>query len=78
MIKAKSTINNMTMTNMNYGFGPNKILQKNFSWDESIVKVPPRLDMQVWDADSFSKVSSLHQGRVSFVKAWPIVLFVQG
>ena len=26
-----------------------------FSWDESIVKVPPRLDMQVWDADSFSK-----------------------
>ena len=30
------------------------------SWDESIVKVPPRLDMQVWDADSFSKVSSLH------------------
>ena len=27
-----------------------------FSWDESVSKVPPRLDMQVWDADSFSKV----------------------
>ena len=23
------------------------------------MKVPPRLDMQVWDADSFSKVSTL-------------------
>ena len=27
-----------------------------FSWDENVSMVPPRLDMQVWDADSFSKV----------------------
>ena len=27
-----------------------------FSWDESISKVPPRLGLQVWDADAFSKV----------------------
>jgi hypothetical protein len=27
-----------------------------FSWDETISKIPPRLDLQVWDADSFSKV----------------------
>ena len=26
-----------------------------FSWDDSITKVPPRLTLQVWDADSFSK-----------------------
>ena len=26
-----------------------------FSWDDSITKVPPRLSLQVWDADSFSK-----------------------
>ena len=26
-----------------------------FSWDDSITKVPPRLTIQVWDADSFSK-----------------------
>ena len=29
-----------------------------FSWDESITKVPPRLGLQVWDADAFSKVNS--------------------
>jgi hypothetical protein len=29
-----------------------------FSWDETISKIPPRLDLQVWDADSFSKVST--------------------
>ena len=28
-----------------------------FSWDESITKVPPRLGLQVWDADAFSKVT---------------------
>ena len=28
-----------------------------FSWDETISKIPPRLDLQVWDADSFSKVT---------------------
>ena len=28
-----------------------------FSWDESITKVPPRLGLQVWDADAFSKVN---------------------
>ena len=27
-----------------------------FSWDETVSKVPPRLNLQVWDADSFSKV----------------------
>ena len=27
-----------------------------FSWDETITKIPPRLNLQVWDADSFSKV----------------------
>ena len=26
-----------------------------FSWDETVSKVPPRLNLQVWDADSFSK-----------------------
>ena len=30
-----------------------------FSWDETVSKVPPRLDMQVWDADSFSKVKNI-------------------
>ena len=29
-----------------------------FSWDESITKVPPRLGLQVWDADAFSKVNT--------------------
>ena len=62
--KAKSTIINMTMSKMNYIYSNKKNLSpKIFSWDESIVKVPPRLDMQVWDADSFSKVSFLHSLR---------------
>ena len=26
-----------------------------FSWDETVSKIPPRLNLQVWDADSFSK-----------------------
>ena len=30
-----------------------------FSWDESVSKVPPRLGLQVWDADAFSKVKVL-------------------
>ena len=25
-----------------------------FSWDESETKMPPRLNLQVWDADHFS------------------------
>ena len=28
-----------------------------FSWDQTVTKVPARLDLQVWDADAFSKVS---------------------
>ena len=25
-----------------------------FSWDESELKIPPKLELQVWDADNFS------------------------
>jgi hypothetical protein len=35
-----------------------------FSWDETISKIPPRLDLQVWDADSFSKVRKCFRGKV--------------
>jgi hypothetical protein len=40
-----------------------------FSWDETISKIPPRLDLQVWDADSFSKVrNGLRGKRVTYCR----------
>merc|ERR1711953_1407198 len=32
-----------------------------FSWDETVSKIPPRLNLQVWDADSFNCDGSTNQ-----------------
>ena len=37
-----------------------------FSWDENVTKVPPRLGLQVWDADAFSKVKLINESKVQF------------